>query len=65
MAARLGGQAFVFSDCCSDAQHDPYQSQALGKVLWNEPSGLFLYQLPGSHCTDEGTEGNLSRICTH
>lgn len=32
MAARLGGQTFIFSDCCSDAQHDPCQCQGLGKT---------------------------------
>lgn len=31
MAARLGGQAFIFSDCCSDAQHDPCQVRRLVK----------------------------------
>lgn len=41
MAARLGGRAFIFSDGCSDTQHVPCQSQALGKVLWDEPWGFF------------------------
>lgn len=31
MAARLGGQAFIFSDGCSDAQHDPCQVRPLVK----------------------------------
>lgn len=37
----------------------------LGKVIWDESSGLFLHQLPSSYRTEEGTEGNLSRVCTH
>lgn len=36
----------MFSDCCSDAQHDACQSQALGKVLWGEPSGLSFISYP-------------------
>lgn len=64
-AAGLGGQAFIFSGCCSDAQHDPCQSQALGKALWYGPLGLFLRQLPGSHCIDAGPKGDQFRVCTH